>query len=220
VHPKAEPLPALAQRLLVLSTALAADKHARVEGAVSQMARVAGKLHDAADEGDAARTQAALTQLDGLLELIAAQYPAGALDGAGGAATAAAHDPTMPMHDHSALSSMPGHDHRTRPLAAVDAPPEATIVVTASEFAFEPSTIELRAGVPTRIELDNRGALVEHSLLVHAPSGGDWIHLHAAPKGTDAGTYRIDTPGSYEVLCTIPGHTESGMVGKLVVAAR
>ena len=89
-----------------------------------------------------------------------------------------------------------------------------------SEFGFEPSTLELRAGVPTRIELDNRGAAVEHSLLVRAPAGGDWIHLHAAAKGSDSATFRIDTPGTYEVLCTIPGHTEAGMVGKLVVAAK
>ena len=45
------------------------------------------------------------------------------------------------------------------------------------------------------------------------------IHLHAAAHGTDADTFRIDTPGSFEVLCTIPGHTEAGMVGKLVIAA-
>ena len=45
----------------------------------------------------------------------------------------------------------------------------------------------------------------------------DWIHLHAAADATDAGTYRIDQPGRYRLLCTIPGHTEAGMVGELVV---
>ncbi len=219
VHPKAEPLPQLAQRVLELSTELEPDKRARVEGAVEQVARVADALHGVADAGNAARSAEELARLDSLLELIAGQYPAGALDLSSGALPAArTHDHAR--HDHSAMSALPGHDHTSRSLAAVDAPAEVTVVVTASEFAFEPSTIALRAGVPTRIELDNRGAAVEHSLLVHAPSGGDWIHLHAAAKGTDADTFQIDTPGSYEILCTIPGHTEAGMAGKLVVAAR
>ena len=30
----------------------------------------------------------------------------------------------------------------------------------------------------------------------------------------------IDTPGTYRILCTIPGHAEAGMVGTLVVTAR
>ena len=29
----------------------------------------------------------------------------------------------------------------------------------------------------------------------------------------------IDTPGTYRILCTIPGHAEAGMVGTLVVTA-
>jgi uncharacterized cupredoxin-like copper-binding protein len=75
----------------------------------------------------------------------------------------------------------------------------------------------LRAGEPTRIELANDGA-TEHSLVVKAPDGAsDWIHLHAAPKQVDAGTYRIEQPGQYPLLCTIAGHTEAGMVGLVVV---
>jgi uncharacterized cupredoxin-like copper-binding protein len=214
LHQQAAPLPELAQRVRELSTELAPDQRARVEGAVKQMPRLAAAFDEKGDQGDAAGSAEELTRLDGLLELIAAQYPKGALE-----ASPPATQPDGPAH-HGAMSSMPGHQHMTRPVAAVDAPAEATVVVKASEFAFEPSTIALRAGVPTRIELDNRGALVEHSLLVRAPSGGDWIHLHAAAKGTDVGTFRIDTPGSYDVLCTIPGHTEAGMVGTLVIAAR
>ncbi len=220
VHPKAEPLPQLAERVLELSIDLEPDKRARVEGAVKQIARVADALHEVADRGDAARSTEELARLDGLLELIAAQYPAGALEASGSGAPRAGggHDPAL--HDHSAMSALPGREHKTRSLAAVDATAEATVVVKATEFAFEPHTIELRAGVPTRIELDNRAAAVDHALLVRSPDGGDWIHLHALAKGTDADTFRIDTPGSYEVVCTIPGHTEAGMAGTLVVASR
>jgi uncharacterized cupredoxin-like copper-binding protein len=44
--------------------------------------------------------------------------------------------------------------------------------------------------------------------------------VHTTPGGTDAGTFEIDAPGHYKVLCTIPGHTEVGMAGELVVKAR
>ena len=78
---------------------------------------------------------------------------------------------------------------------------------------------EIRAGVPTRIELANVGA-TEHSLVVRTPDGErDWVHLHAPPGATEAATYQLDQAGTYPVLCTIPGHTEGGMIGELVVKA-
>ncbi len=217
IHAKSERLAPLANAVLEHSSQLAGEQRARVESAVKQIPAVAGKLHEAADGGDAGATRNELGRLDAVLELMRAQYPAGALD-ASAPAVGGAHDAAM--HPHGTTSAFAGHEHATRPLAAVDTPAQAMLVVISSEFAFEPKTLELRAGVPTRIELDNRAAAVEHSLLVTAPAGGDWIHLHAQAKGTDSGTYRIDVPGSYEVLCTIPGHTEAGMVGTLVVAAR
>lgn len=214
IHEKSEGLEPLARAMLEGGPNLSAEQRARAESAVKQIPAVADKLHEAADGGDAARTSAALEQLDAVLELLSAQYPADALEGG------AAHSGhgSGGGHDHAAMTShLPGHDHSARPLAAVDAPAERTLVVKSTEFAFEPRTLEVRAGVATRIELDNREALVEHSLLVRAPGGGDLIHLHAGPKSSDAGTYRLDTPGTYDVLCTIPGHTEAGMVGKLLV---
>jgi uncharacterized cupredoxin-like copper-binding protein len=109
------------------------------------------------------------------------------------------------------------HHHAEMPLAQVEAPAKTTLRVKASEFDFQPRTLALRAGEPTRIEFANDGA-TEHSLVVKAPDGAsDWIHLHAGPKQVDTGTYQIDAPGQYPLLCTIPGHTEAGMVGLVVV---
>ncbi len=212
IHEKSEALEPLGRAMLEKSPDLTAEQRARAESAVKQIPAVSGKLHEAADAGDTARTSAALEQLNAVLELLRSQYPSGALEGG------AAHEQhSGSAHDHGAMSRLPGHEHRVKPLAAVDVPAAETLVVKSTEFAFVPRRLELRAGIATRIELDNREALVEHSLLVRAPGGGDLIHLHAGPKGTDAGTYQLDTPGSYEVLCTIPGHTEAGMVGTLVV---
>lgn len=206
VHMKAEPLPKLAASLLEQSKDLEAGKRARVAGAVKQVARVGDALHDAADRGDAAQTRKELSSLDGLLQLIRAQYPPAALD--------ASSRSMERSHSHGA------HAHADRPAGVVDALPEATVRIEALDpFRFAPTRLEVRAGVPTRIELVNKGT-AEHSLVVKTPDGArDWVHLHVAPGATEAATYRLDEAGTYRVLCTIPGHTEGGMVGELVVLA-
>ena len=211
IHAKSERLEPLAKALVERSADLAPDKRARVEATAKQIPKVAGSLHTAADKGDAAATKRELGRLDGLLELIRAQYPAGALAPSG---KPAGHE----GHSHTAPEGAPhAHAHGSAPLTRVDAKPEATLRVTGSEYDFQPRTLELRAGVPTRIEFENSGS-IEHSLVVKAPDGsGDWIHLHAGAKAADAGTYRIDQPGEYPLLCTIAGHTEAGMVGLVVV---
>jgi uncharacterized cupredoxin-like copper-binding protein len=212
VHAKAEPLPKLVETLLEQSGDLEAGKRARVEGAAKQVARVADALHVAADKGDAQRTRKELSRLDSPLELIRAQYPAGALDG------------RTHHHQGHAVESGPAHGahaHAQQPEGMVDAPPQATVRVQAFDpFRFEPQRFEVRAGVPTRIELANAGA-AEHSLVVTTPDGArDRVHLDAAPGATVAATYELGEPGTYPVLCTVPGHSEGGMVGEIVVSAR
>jgi len=206
IHEKSEPLPELGAAFLEQSGDLDASKRARVEGALKQIGRIADVLHTAADGDDLARTRKALARLDGLLELIQVQYPAGMLDG--GEDREHGHDghSMAPQKTHGA------HAHMQRPLGVVDITPRAFIRVRASDrLQFEPKRIVVRAGVPTRIELENVGA-IEHALVVKMPDGDrDWVHIHVPPGVTDAATYQLDTPGSYPLLCTIPGHTEAGM---------
>ncbi len=211
IHAKAEPLPKLVAALLEQSGELDAGKRTRVEGAAKQVTRVADALHVAADRGDADRTRKELSRLDGLLELIRTQYPADALDAG--------------TRGHEGHSAAPGHAHGAdaymeRPAGVVDAPPQATVRIQVFDLLrFEPKRIEVQAGVPTRIELENAGA-AEHSLVVKTPDGErDWVHLHVPPGVTEAATYQLDEPGTYPVLCTIPGHTEGGMIGEFVVLA-
>jgi uncharacterized cupredoxin-like copper-binding protein len=221
IHAKSEALVPQGKTLLERSTDLAPDKRTRVESALKQLPAVVDALHEAADAGKADEVGRQMKRLDGVLELVRAQYPAAALTTSASEPDHAAMGHEMAMHgDHAGGASMPGHAHAAKPLAAVDAAAKSTIVVNSGEFMFEPKIVELRAGEPTRIELVNNGK-VEHALLVAEPSGkGDWIHLHAQPGATDAGTFQIDAPGNYKLLCTIPGHTEAGMVGELVVTAR
>ena len=216
IHAKAEPLPALVEALVEQSGDLEAGKRARVEGAAKQVTRVADALHVAADNGDAARTRKELGRLDGLLELIRAQYPDGALEAPG-----ATHDHSA--HGHSSAGT--GHDHGAHahgepPAGVVDLAPRATLRVEAHDpFRFEPRRLEVQSGVPTRIELVNQG-VAEHSLVVKTPDGQrDWVHLHVQAGETHAATYRLHKPGTYPIVCTIPGHEEGGMIGELVVTA-
>lgn len=80
IHAATEGLPALGAKLLSVSTALEGSKRARVEGAVNQLPKATDRLHDAADANDAQKTAAEFKKLDGLLRLIAAQYPPGVLE--------------------------------------------------------------------------------------------------------------------------------------------
>ncbi|MFC5591649.1 plastocyanin/azurin family copper-binding protein [Sporosarcina soli] len=49
-------------------------------------------------------------------------------------------------------------------------------------------------------------------------TGNNVIHLHASPKSTETLTFTPTESGVYEFICTVPGHKESGMVGKFIVS--
>jgi uncharacterized cupredoxin-like copper-binding protein len=87
-----------------------------------------------------------------------------------------------------------------------------TIEIVATDFAFQPSEITVKAGEVTNIRLVNRGT-VAHDLML--PGFG--IHF-LGPVGQSVTTgFRADRPGEYVFLCGIPGHREAGMTGKVIV---
>lgn len=215
VHDQAERLAPLSGALAAGAKSLPDDKRTRIEATLRQVSELGKTLDKAGDSGDVEATRRELKRLDGAITMIQAQYPADLLSKvpapSGMPAEHEHSEGTHSGHEHGA------HTHATRPLAAVDDTPKATIHVKASDFKFEPKSLTMRAGEPTRIELENDG-VVEHALIVATPDGkGDWIHLHAMVSATDAGTFRIDQPGKYRVVCTVEGHTEAGMVGELIV---
>ncbi|MCX6952998.1 MAG: hypothetical protein NTV51_12655 [Verrucomicrobia bacterium] len=76
VHETAEQLTAALIKLREASKDLSADKLKRVQGAVANLAKALDGAHDAADEGNQAGTEKQLKAIDGLLKVLAAQYPA------------------------------------------------------------------------------------------------------------------------------------------------
>ncbi|MEJ7764565.1 MAG: cupredoxin domain-containing protein [Acidimicrobiales bacterium] len=83
--------------------------------------------------------------------------------------------------------------------------------VTGSEYSFAPSALKASAG-PTTIRFTNSGAM-EHDLVIDALH----VHLNAKPGKTAEATVTL-TPGTYEAYCSVPGHRQSGMQGKLTVS--
>lgn len=83
--------------------------------------------------------------------------------------------------------------------------------VTGAEYAFTPPTLTASAGKAT-IRFTNKG-VVEHDFTI------DTLHVKilAKPGKTAEATVTL-TAGTYTFYCTIPGHLQSGMQGKLTVS--
>ncbi len=107
------------------------------------------------------------------------------------------------------------------PAAGGGGAPATEQTVSASEFAFDPSDLNLAAGQEVTVQLDNGGA-VEHNFTVL--NAGEEITSEdqfsedmvlAAVDNTAAGESNTASmtlePGTYQAICTIPGHFAAGM---------
>lgn len=107
-------------------------------------------------------------------------------------------------------------DHMGRSYARGEAPAPVPggvdVRVTASEMRFDPATITATAGTPLNLTLVNDGRLL-HDLTV--PDLG--FVLVAEPGERASGGVTPEEPGTYELLCSVPGHAGAGMRGTLVV---
>ncbi len=85
--------------------------------------------------------------------------------------------------------------------------------VVAKGTAFAPTELHLKAGALALVTLVNEDPVV-HDWVVE---GVENIDVPTRPGQTATLRFRIDTPGTYRILCTYPGHAAAGMVGSLVV---
>ena len=83
-------------------------------------------------------------------------------------------------------------------------------------LAFEPDSFVVPAGQEVTVELTSEPGN-EHDLVIEDVNGTDIDVVHADPGETATGTFTIDDAGTYEFVCTVPGHREAGMVGTLEV---
>ena len=92
--------------------------------------------------------------------------------------------------------------------------PAGSIKVTMTEFQFDPSSIDAKAGKVT-LFLVNTGTTA-HDLVVKDSSGVVVAKSKMVQNG-DSTTFDVSSlaAGSYTILCDVAGHEESGMKGTL-----
>lgn len=109
---------------------------------------------------------------------------------------------------------------------------DTVIEVNAQNMRFVPDVIQVPAGQEVTLRLKNLDAN-EHDLEVRGltpatTTGGGHgdmqmsetkaVAVHAQAKKTASIKFMADMPGTYEVVCTVPGHEQSGMVARLIVS--
>ncbi len=98
--------------------------------------------------------------------------------------------------------------------ARVDAGPiTAEITVVTTEFKFIPDNLMLKAGDRVRLTLDNSEGKLPHDLkLVDLK-----ISVVAQPGQKTTTEFVATKTGTFDFICSVPGHQAAGMVGKAIV---
>jgi len=124
-------------------------------------------------------------------------------------------------------------------LVACGAPSSNTtqnVQIDATEFKFEPASIQVDVDKPVKLTFRNKGSIEHDWSIMKIPvanvkaasedsDGHDMggmtvdpeLHLSAAAAHNSVIEFTPTRPGTYDIVCTVAGHKEAGMVGKLVV---
>ncbi len=87
------------------------------------------------------------------------------------------------------------------------------VTVTATEFKYDPATIQASPGQTINLTVKNIGT-VQHTFVLSQAN----VKLTIDPGKTATQTFKApSTAGTYQYECDIPGHKEAGMVGQLIV---
>jgi len=88
-----------------------------------------------------------------------------------------------------------------------------SLAVTAKDVRFTPAEVHIKADEFTVLTFSNADP-VFHDWSVEGLANVD---VPARPGQTARLRFRVDEPGTYQIICTVPGHAEAGMTGTLVV---
>lgn len=135
----------------------------------------------------------------------------------------------------------PGHGHKVFAAGEPGDPakPFRVIDVAMTEgdgtMAYDPPAINVKLGEQVKIVLTNKGAL-DHEFMLDSVEKNAKHRIamqknpemeHADPNGRrlkPAGTseilWKFSKAGTFEFACLIPGHSEAGMKGVIVVSAK
>ena len=98
------------------------------------------------------------------------------------------------------------------PPATPEPEPEPDNLITGKEWAFNTEALKLKAGEEATLTFRNDG-IMEHSMVIE----GLGVSMEYVQRGKEKVATVTPEPGTYEVVCTIPGHAEQGMRTTIVV---
>ena len=93
-------------------------------------------------------------------------------------------------------------------------PKDGVLQITASTFEFEPNDIAVYPGEPVTLKLVSSD--VRHTFTVE----GLDVDMEAAAGETVTTELTTSAERTYTFYCTVPGHREQGMEGKLSITRR
>ncbi len=110
--------------------------------------------------------------------------------------------------------------------------PSTNIVVELSDFAITPNQLIVPAGSEVTIHVTNNGSIIhDFTVMEFGVNVGDkfdqedqnsiyWV-IEIQPGETKTIQFLSpEQPGMYQIVCSIPGHLQAGMVGTLEVVNR
>lgn len=114
-----------------------------------------------------------------------------------------------------------GDDDATSTTAATG----TQIAATATNFAFSPDLWTVATGDEVTLTLTNAGDESHEWVIMRAPitteaeftEDGVLTEVEAAAGAVATLTFTAPAAGTYQVICALEGHFDSGMVGELVV---
>ena len=108
--------------------------------------------------------------------------------------------------------------------------PSTKISFTMTDFAFNPSEFTVPAGKEITLHVTHQGTM-EHSFIImkYQQDAGEMFddedkvnifwEVDVQPGDSETLIFTApEQPGTYQVICGMPGHLQSGMIGKLIVA--
>jgi plastocyanin len=94
-----------------------------------------------------------------------------------------------------------------------------SVEIVMTEMRFGPNRIDARVGQPIVIRIFNRGAQPHDLTFPSAEMPGlRGVETLMNPGESTTLTLTFDRPGSYQFLCSIPGHAVAGMTGAVFVS--
>jgi uncharacterized cupredoxin-like copper-binding protein len=116
--------------------------------------------------------------------------------------------------------------------ACAPSKPSNKINVDMTDFAFTPNQYTVPAGQVITLHVQHDGT-VEHDFIImkYDTSVGEHFNeedqpniywqIKVQPGESETITFTApDQPGTYQIVCGMPGHVEAGMVGKLEVISQ